>query len=195
MRDNVYIRLGLPVLVVCVLAAAGLAATWGFTADKIEAQARAAEQRSLKAVLPDAAEFIAVTDASVLDKAAAAAGEVRVMGVYAGEDSSGQAVGVGMLVASRGYGGPMYLAVGVDRNGKVSGVTIVSMAETPGLGTKVVDDPTYLPRFTGLDSADAAHEVDTITGATKSSRGVRNGVEAAMAAYAAFGGSEGVSVR
>jgi len=195
MLNNIYVRLGLPVLVVCVVAAAGLAVTWGFTADRIEAQARAAEQRSLTAVLPDAAEFTAVTEATTLAKANEAAGEVRVMGVYVANDTSGQAVGVGMLVASRGYGGPMYLAVGVDRNGKVAGVTIVSMAETPGLGTKVVDDPTYLPRFTGLDSADAVHEVDTITGATKSSRGVRNGVEAAVAAYVAVGGLEGVSGR
>lgn len=195
MLNNIYVRLGLPVLVVCVVAAAGLAVTWGFTADKIEAQARAAEQRSLTAVLPESTEFAALTDATMLEKANAAAGDVRVMGVYLASDPKGEAVGVGMLVASRGYGGPMYLAVGMDRNGKVAGVTIVSMAETPGLGTKVVDDPTYLPRFTGLDSADAVHEVDTITGATKSSRGVRNGVEAAVAAYTAVGGLEGVSGR
>lgn len=195
MRDNVYIRLGVPVLIVCIVAAAGLAITWGFTADKIEAQARAAEQRSLTAVLPDAAAFTAVTDAAVLAKATAAGGDVPVTAVYAAKDSSGQVVGVGLLVASRGYGGPIRMAVGLDRNGKVAGVTIVAMAETPGLGTKVVDDPTFLPRFTGVDSADAAHKVDTITGATKSSRGVRKGVEAAVAAYTAIGGVEGVSAR
>ncbi|HEY5548905.1 MAG TPA: FMN-binding protein [Coriobacteriia bacterium] len=195
MRDNIYIRLGVPVLVVCIVAAAGLAITWSFTADKIEAQARAAEQRSLKIVLPEAADFVPVTDAGILGKAGAAAGDVAVAGIFVANDQSGSALGVGILVASRGYGGPMHLAIGVDRNGKVAGVTIVSMAETPGLGSKVVDDPTFLPRFFGLDSAEAAHKVDTITGATKSSRGVRKGVEAALAAYKAIGGVEGVSVR
>lgn len=195
MGDNIYVRLGLPVLVVCVVAAASLAVTWGFTADKIEAQTRAAEQRSLAAVVPGAATFTAVTEAAVLGKAGAAAGDVPVAGVFVAKDSSGQLLGVGMLVASRGYGGPIRMAVGLDRNGKVTGVTIVAMAETPGLGTKVVDDKTFLPRFSGLDSADAAREVDTITGATKSSRGVRKGVEAALAAYKAIGGAEGVSAR
>lgn len=195
MRDNIYVRLGVPLLTVCVVAAAGLAVTWGFTADKIEAQARAAEQRSLLVVVPGAVEFAPVTDAGQLDKAKVAAGDVTLSGAFVAKDSSGQTLGVGMLVASRGYGGPIHLAVGMDRNGKVAGVTIVSMAETPGLGTKVVEDVTFLPRFLGLDSAEGAHEVDTITGATKSSRGVRKGVEAALAAYVAMGGVEGVSAK
>jgi electron transport complex protein RnfG len=195
MRDNIYIRLGLPVLIVCVVAAAGLALTWTFTADKIEAQAREAERRSLAAVLPEAAKFEAVTDAAVLQKARAAAGDIGVDGVFHALDAAGQPAGVGILVASRGYGGPIRMAVGVDRNGKVVGVTIVSMTETPGLGTKVVEDRSFLPRFNGLDSADAAKKVDTITGATKSSRGVRKGVEAALAAYAALGGTGGGSAR
>lgn len=195
MRDSIYVRLGMPVLVVCVVAATALAITWGFTADKIEAQTRAAEQRSLTAVLPGAAAFTAVTDAAVLEKAGVAAGDVTVAGVFVAKDSSDQLLGVGMLVASRGYGGPIRMAVGLDRNGKVAGVTIVTMTETPGLGTKVVDDKTFLPRFSGLESAEAARKVDTITGATKTSRGVRKGVEAALAAYAAIGGAEGVSAR
>ncbi|MDO8963055.1 MAG: FMN-binding protein [Coriobacteriia bacterium] len=191
MRDNVYVRLGIPVLVVCIAAAAGLALTWTFTADKIEAQAREAEKTSLAAVLPDAASFEAVTDAAVLAKARAAAGDVGIDGVFNAVDSAGATAGTGYLVASRGYSGPIRMAVGLDRNGLVSGVMIVTMAETPGLGTKIVDDKTYLPKYTGLDSADKAKKVDTITGATKSSRGVRKGVEAALAAFAATGGAEG----
>jgi len=64
---------------------------------------------------------------------------------------------------------------------------------TPGV--RVVDDPSFLPKFDGLASADAAKKVDTITGATKSSRGVRKGVEAALAAYATLGGAEGGSTK
>lgn len=195
MRDNIYIRLGLPVIVVCVVAAAGLALTWSFTADKIEAQAREAERASLAAVLPDAAKFEAVTDAATLAKARTAAGDIGVDGAFRALDAAGQPAGVGILVASRGYGGPIRMAVGMDRNGKVVGVKIVSYAETPGLGTKVVEDVSFLPRFNGLASVDAAKKVDTITGATKSSRGVRKGVEAALAAYAALGGAEGGSAK
>jgi Na+-translocating ferredoxin:NAD+ oxidoreductase subunit G len=195
MRDNIFVRLGVPTLLVCIVAAAGLAVTWAFTADKIEAQAREAERKSLIAVLPDAQAFKDVTDAAALQKARAAAGDIGIDGVFRGLDAAGQTMGVGLLVSSRGYGGPIRLAVGLDGNGKVTGVTIVSYSETPGLGTKVVEDQSFLPRFKGLASADAARKVDTITGATKSSRGVRKGVEAALAAYAALGGVEGVSAK
>jgi electron transport complex protein RnfG len=195
MRDNIYVRLGLPTLIVCIVAAAGLAVTWTLTEAKIVAQDREAKRASLAAVLPAAKAFEEVTATVTLDKARAAAGDIGVEGVFRALDSGGQTIGVGLLVASRGYGGPIRMAVGLDRNGKVSGVKIVSYAETPGLGTKVVEDKTFLPRFSGLDSADAARKVDTITGATKSSRGVRKGVEAALAAFAALGGVEGVSAR
>jgi len=195
MRDNIYLRLGMPVLVICILSAAGLAITYGFTRGPIERQAREAEQRSLNAVLPDAKTFERVTAAALLAKASAAAGDVTIDGVFRALDGTGATVGVGLLVGSRGYGGPIRMAVGVDRNGKVTSVTIVSMNETPGLGSKIVDDKTFLPRFGGLTSAEEARKVDTITGATKSSRGVRKGVEAALAALQAIGGVEGVSAR
>jgi len=195
MRDNIYIRLGLPVLLVCIVSAAGLAMTYSVTKGPIEAQAREAEQKSLTAVMPDAKTFEKVEDAALLAKATAAAGDVTVDGLFRGLDASGATVGAGLLVGSRGYGGPIRMAVGVDRNGKVVGVTIVSMNETPGLGSKVVSDKTFLPRFTGLGSADEARKVDTITGATKSSRGVRKGVEAALAVFEAVGGVEGVSAK
>jgi electron transport complex protein RnfG len=195
MLSNIYLRLGVPTVLVCIIAAAGLGVTYAFTKGPIEKQAAEAEAKSLAAVLPDAKTFTKVTDATLIAKAQTAAGDVTVDGIGLALDGAGNAVGVGVLVGSRGYGGPIRMAVGVDRNGKVIGVTIVSMNETPGLGSKVVDDKTFLPRFNGLGSADEARKVDTITGATKSSRGVRNGVQAALAAFAAIGGIEGVSAK
>jgi Na+-translocating ferredoxin:NAD+ oxidoreductase subunit G len=195
MRDNIYLRLGVPTLLICVVAAAGLALTYAVTKGPIAAQAVEAEARSLTSVLPDAKTFEKVTDAALIAKAQTAAGDVTVDGIARALDGAGATVGLGLLVGSRGYGGPIRLAVGVDRNGKVVGVNVVSMNETPGLGSKVVDDKTFLPRFTGLSSADEARKVDTITGATKSSRGVRKGVEAALAAFVAIGGVEGVSAK
>lgn len=193
MRDNIYLRLGLPVVVVCVLAAAGLAMTYGLTKDRIAAQDAAAVEKSLAAVLPEAKTFSAVEDTAVLTAAAKAAGDVTLEAVYRAADGSGAPAGTGILVASRGYGGPIKMAVGLDRNGKVVGVSIVSMNETPGLGSKVVDIPSFLPGFVGLATPDEAHRVDTITGATKSSRGVRKGVEAALAVYGVVGAGGGGS--
>lgn len=187
---KLYMRLGIPVLVVCIVAAAGLGVTYAVTKDRIAEQDREAKAKSLRIVLPDATAFEeldATKAAAVYEKATAAAGDTRVDGLFRALDGSGAQVGWGLIVAPRGYGGPIVMAVGVDRNGKVTGVTIASMNETPGLGTKVVTEKDWLPRFSGLDTVggtESVRKVDTIMGATKSSRGVRTGVGAAAAIYA-----------
>jgi len=135
------ITLILAVVVTCVVAAAGLAATYAVTKDQIAEQDRLAQQNSLKAAMPDGDSFEEVTDESVLSAAEAAAGDVQVNG----------------------------------------------HAETPGLGTKVVENDEFLGQFTGLPEAFTAKDVkaiDGISGATKSSRAVKNGVTAAGAIYA-----------
>ena len=54
---NSALKLILPVLVTCVVAATGLSLTYTLTAPKIAEQDRLAEERSLKAVLPEADAF------------------------------------------------------------------------------------------------------------------------------------------
>lgn len=191
------LRLGTPMLVICVIAAAGLAGTYAITKDRIAAQDKIAQDKALSAALPDARSFKQITDKAALDAAVKAAADTPVTGVFEGLDGSGQFAGWGVIVTPRGYGGPITTVVGLDRNGKVTGVKIVSNNETPGLGTRAVGSagapPTkYLLSFTGVDSADKAGKLDGITGATKSSRGVKRGVQAALLAYdAVLKGLEG----
>ena len=40
-------------------------------------------------------------------------------------------------VATRGYGGPIRLLVGIDRDGLVTGVRVVAEQETPGIGDRI----------------------------------------------------------
>jgi electron transport complex protein RnfG len=182
---NLYVRLALPVVVVCMVAAAGLSVTYALTKDKIAATDKANEEKALKAVLPDADAFKPVP-AATLGAAGKAAGDVPVLAVYAAMQGS-QQIGWGVKVTPRGYGGPITMVVGLDSDGKVTGVSIVSSNETPGLGTKAVgpdeQSVAFLGSFVGVSSSDTAGDVDTITGATKSSRGVRNGVTAALKVY------------
>lgn len=174
------------VVAVCAVAAAGLAATYGVTAERIEAQNRAAEEKALKVVLPNATAFTKVDEAKLAAAKEAAEGN-PVDAVYVAADASGETVGWGIKTSPRGYGGPVQMVVGVDSAGKVTGVSIVTMNETPGLGTAIRDNKDFLPRFAGLDAAtvqEGLKKVDSITGATKSSRAVRHGVEAAGLVYA-----------
>lgn len=71
--------------------------------------------------------------------------------------------------------------IGVNPDGTIADIGIVSLAETPGLGTKI-NDPAYLSRYAGVsDTADAP---DAISGATYSSTGLRSAAETALTAFA-----------
>lgn len=173
-------RLIISVFVTCVLAAAGLAATYFVTAPRIAAQEKAAEADALKGVLPDAATFEPV-DAATLEAATKVAGDSKVDAIYRALDPSGAQVGWGLKIGSRGYGGYINMVMGLDSDGKVAGLTILTMNETPGLGSRVKTEPWFLEQYLALKGGYTEKDVkvlDTISGATKSSRGVRNTVMA-----------------
>ncbi len=89
-------------------------------------------------------------------------------------------------VASPGFGGDISLMVGFHVDGSVRDVGIVSMSETPGLGSKV-DSESFLSQFVGRkEKLEVKVNVDAITGATISSRAVTDGVNAAMALLNAY---------
>jgi electron transport complex protein RnfG len=63
------------------------------------------------------------------------------------------------LMTVNGYNkGGITLVAGLGTDGSVRGISIVSLSETPGLGTKV-DDTTFLSQFSGFSAGDIAEEV------------------------------------
>ena len=59
-------------------------------------------------------------------------------------------------ITEDGYStGGLHVLVGVDGSGKVAGISILTIGETPGLGTKVQDSG-FKAQFTGLDLASTA---------------------------------------
>lgn len=181
------VTLIMSVVVTCLVAAAGLAATYGVTADRIAEQDRLAQEASLKKAMPEAASFEQITDAKIISAAQTSAGDVKVSGIFKALDPAGEELGWGIRLGSRGYGGYAQLVTGLDTSGKLTGVSVLSHAETPGLGSKVMDNAGFLALFRDLPEAFSAADVkkiDSISGATKSSRAVKNGVTAAGAIYA-----------
>ena len=72
--------------------------------------------------------------------------------------------------------------IGIDGDGKICGIGIVSLKETTGIGTRIEAND-YIGKFIGLDNTD--FPADTIiSGATYSSKGMRNAVSIAMETYA-----------
>ena len=85
-------------------------------------------------------------------------------------------------IKAKGWGSDIELLVGVDKNGKIAGVKILKIADTPGLGMNAAD-PKFLAQFIGKTAKDkfkAKQDVQAITGATITSQGVADGVKKAL---------------
>ena len=125
---------------------------------------------------------------------------------YTGEDANVRSVhkaenGFVVETASSGYAGEITMLVGVNNAGKVTGVVVRDMAETPGLGMNALYDHVFLSQFlnssgsfaiaapadavsfaTG-EAAETEEEVtvDGITGATVTSKAVARCINSAVA--------------
>lgn len=71
--------------------------------------------------------------------------------------------------------------IGIDSDGRICGIGIVSLKETAGVGTKIKDNA-YIQKYIGLDNNNYPDDI-IISGATYSSKGMRNAVSVAMNIY------------
>ncbi len=102
---------------------------------------------------------------------------------------------VAFQIVTSGYNkNGLDLLVAMNADGTVKGVSVVSISETPGLGTEV-DNEDFLSRFVGLgDSVTIVKskpvnesEVEAVTGATYSSKGVASAINIAIETYKEMG--------
>jgi len=174
---------------ICLVVAALLGGVNAVTADRIAAINKANTEASLAAVAAAADstfEQIDVTDAMA---AAASAQGAKVTEAYEVK-AGGETVGHAFKVVASGSQGSIEMIVGTNADNAVTGVSIVSNKETAGIGSKVMDN-NALPSGTGVldqfkDKSGAGtltvgKNVDAISGATVSSKGVTKGVNGALA--------------
>ena len=142
---------------------------------------------------PEAVEFSDAMELTQdLTDAASAAG-ARLTEAYPISES-GESAGYALTVVASGSQGTIEMMIGVDEEDIVTGVSIVDNSETPGIGSKVMGNELtsngvgVLDQFTGLGVSDTpltvGSNIDAISGATVSSRGVTAGVNAALAVAA-----------
>ena len=157
------------------------------TEDRIAELNFAATKEALAQVAPEGAEFQAVERTEDMTVAAffndTATTEIYTM-------STG---GYACKVEASGSQGIIEMIVGVDESGAITGISVVSNAETAGIGSKVMgNEPNkagvpVLDQFIGLSGAGSLAVGKTITevsGATVSTRGITMGANAALAAVA-----------
>ena len=113
-----------------------------------------------------------------------------------------QWVGTAVEAKSMGFGGELKVLVGFDAEGKIYNYSLLSHAETPGLGSKAADwfkegnkgsikgmNPGEQPLTVSKDGG----QVDAITASTITSRAFLNAVNAAYGAYKGDGGANGTT--
>jgi electron transport complex protein RnfG len=98
--------------------------------------------------------------------------------------TAGRPVGRAFMARKTGYGGAIDVLVGLETDGTLRGIRVISQQETPGLGAKIIE-PGFLNQFSGLSVDELALRqdggaIDAITGATISSSTVIDAVKEAI---------------
>lgn len=176
--------------IVTGIAATCLAKVYDLTKDAIAEAKRQETLRAIKTVLPafdNEPDKDTVSLVSGKDKKGA---DIKTA-FYRGR-KEGKIVGVAFKTSSmEGYSGLIEVMVGVDREGKITAIEIVSHAETPGLGDKIVK-PKFKDQYKGRDLKNTkwlvrkdGGDIDQITGATISPRAVTKAVKEGLEFFAA----------
>ncbi len=137
------------------VSAAMLAGTHSLTNEKImQARAELADSR-ISRVFPSAD--------SVIETAG-------YMSVYNGQ----RLLGYAAQGTARGYAGDITVIAGFSPQGRIVSVEVLSQRETPGLGSRIADKE-FVSQLSGISIGQAVlkpegGEIDSVTGATSSSR-------------------------
>lgn len=92
---------------------------------------------NLEEVIPaDLYDNNLLADTIIVDSADAGIGNAETTVYLAKKQGELNAVSF-KFVAPDGYAGPIYLIMGLDKNGEILGVRVISHTETPGLGDKI----------------------------------------------------------
>ncbi len=174
------LRLSLILFVIAGVVALALAAVNMVTKPVIDQLNAEKTQKAIEAVLPGG------FDQEIADYADATG---LVSKVYKGQS------GYALEVKPAGFDNTITMMVGVDNEGKVLGISIVSHTETAGLGAvaaaKTSAGEAFRGNFVGASGSVAVTKdggsVEAITGATITSRAICVGVNAALDCVAGLG--------
>jgi len=182
------LKLMLVLTSICFVAALALSQVYELTKEPIAYQKRLEVLRAIRVVLPEI-DNEPDKDVVHLRSSDTADGEPRDIPFYRGRLNS-DVVGIAFVVGSReGYGGTIDIMLGVDPQGSILGIEILSHLETPGLGAKIIEGP-FKQQFVGRSLENTkwavrkdAGDIDQITGATISPRAVVKAIERGLRVF------------
>ena len=186
---NETIKLGVVLLLVTAIAGGILAGVNSVTGPVIAEREKMESLSAILELFPDANDSVEYDEAQVAEVAASNPGITEITQVL----SDGEVLGYAITVVSGGYAGDIRTLVGVDSEGVLSGIKVLVMSETAGLGSRIVDDPAFAESFQGKGAGGSVtpagagagdDEVMMLSGATVSTNAVVKGVNEALDAFA-----------
>lgn len=183
-QKNEFVQLGGILCAITLVVALALGAVNAVTAGPIAEQNAQKIKDSLENVMPGAeSEQIDVPEGTTVTTETKNATSVTILSAYK-MTKDGADAGYCVEVGPTGFGGAVDTMVGIDSDGKVTGISVISASsETPGLGARSTEQE-FQAQFAGQVGTEVAvakdgGSIDALTGATITSRAVSEGVVAA----------------
>ena len=185
---NKILKLTLVLFLICAIVAAVLGVVNEVTKDRIAAiqaeKTRAAYNTVLRSDFYQDVDMNPYTEVANGQK-------IKIDSIAEAGNGSGYVV----QTTFSGAQGNITMVVGVDREGKCTGISIIKHSETSGLGANAASSAevgvNFRGQFKGQDEsialAKAGGSIDALSGATITSRSVTNAVKAAIQAVKALG--------
>lgn len=202
---NKIIKDALALTLITLVAGVALGGVYEITKDPIARQEAQAKAEAYEQVFTDAAAFeeIEMDDTLIqtirdqLDQEGYKTQSIEE--VMRAEDQSGETLGYAFtVVTSEGYGGDIRFSMGVQNDGTLNGISILSIGETAGLGMNA-DTPAFKDQFVGKqveklqytkNGATQDDEINAISGATVTTNAMTNGVNAGLCAFRVMEGGD-----
>ena len=187
-------------MVITAIAGAALAGVDAMTKTTSDANQEAKKLQAYAEVVPGGETFeydetisAAIEGFGGAVSGAGAFGKAYINEVAVAKDASGNVVGYGISATTMdGYDGEISMAVGMDTDGKILGVSFTVLNETAGMGM-LVNEESWRNQFQDkqVDSfvllkqggSTADNEIDSVSGASTTSGAVVNAVNAAIDFY------------
>lgn len=170
---------------ICILCSGLLAGVYALTKEPIDAAAAAKTNNAIAQVVP---EFDSMSEEKSVDVDGTSYNYYEV-------SKGGEVVAYAIKASAVGFGGPIALMVGVTADGIIYNTSVLSQAETPGLGAKCTE-PAFADQFKGFNPAEKklsvkkdGGDIDAITASTITSRAYANALALAMTVHGALTGT------
>lgn len=202
---NKIIKDALALTLITLVAGVALGGVYEITKEPIARQEAQAKAEAYEQVFTDAAAFEEVkmddtllqTIRDQLDQEGYKAQSIEE--IMRAEDQSGEMLGYAFtVVTSEGYGGDIRFSMGVQNDGTLNGISILSIGETAGLGMNA-DTPAFKDQFVGKqveklqytkNGATQDDEINAISGATVTTNAMTNGINAGLCAFRVMKGGD-----